>query len=654
MNGSNYSEGCSRSTVDQLSPIQMTAKGSEGVSGNNASIYRELLRNHQNLLFMEETKSEGIGKDDTCEWTSDVCSRSQTSSDRSNISRRSSGSSRGKSPPSLYPRVVDGSFHTDHGRLDNSYLGFKYGRQYDVLQRRHSDNIDQVEPVAALSSSISFDLADSASGLSRASSFYQEALKEATGMEDKLMLQNKKKEAPQSTSASPFYIVALEDAAPEEEEELLILKHHKQNLVVPHAVNNARAGATAEASHGTIYKQSSFYRTALEEAFTSLRGKIEEPEEDPIPNSDECDLDGLTQQGRSAIVVDLPNNLAANSDGTKRDNVGDRQSTICSFSSSVGSSYADSLATNSMISPPVLSRATPIGPNLFEVQRRLSDVSFSPSSVLQIKTEGITPSRRSRSFVDDSCAFSVTRSSALPHMTSPVLFATPNEAGARVPTIDKGISRGKDTFHDCAKPVSVEREDDQDLRMAIYLSRVESSAASSLNSEGSFSVSLSTNGSRGVPEEESKSDQFTDDSRTSYNPTENSNGFLMSQVKAMEDYQRSHSKIGIPNNTSPNVTTCSSASASATSDENHFSSSRDTSTSSSSTTTTSSSHLSSGGRRQTRRRSLLETRGASETRQAISNGNSHVVKCKGCSGRLQTPVHYSLVFCPKCKTVSPA
>merc|ERR1711935_683331 len=144
---------------------------------------------------------------------------------------------------------------------------------------------------------------------------------------------------------------------------------------------------------------------------------------------------------------------------------------------------------------------------------------------------------------------------------------------------------------------SFEREDDQDLQMAIYLSRVESSAASSLNSEGSFSVSLSTNGSSDVPEKESKSDQFTDDSRTSYNPTENSNGFLMSQVKAMEDCQRSRSKIGIPSNTIPDVTTCSSASA--TSDENHFSSSRDTSTSSSSTTTTTSSHLSSGERRQT-------------------------------------------------------
>lgn len=55
----------------------------------------------------------------------------------------------------------------------------------------------------------------------------------------------------------------------------------------------------------------------------------------------------------------------------------------------------------------------------------------------------------------------------------------------------------------------------------------------------------------------------------------------------------------------------------------------------------------------TRRRELLE-RGTSETRQAIQAGQAHVVICRGCQGRLQAPVSYSLVFCPKCQTISPA
>lgn len=54
-----------------------------------------------------------------------------------------------------------------------------------------------------------------------------------------------------------------------------------------------------------------------------------------------------------------------------------------------------------------------------------------------------------------------------------------------------------------------------------------------------------------------------------------------------------------------------------------------------------------------RRQQLLE-RGTSETKHAIRSGQAHVVTCLGCSGRLQAPISYSLVYCPKCHTISPA
>lgn len=54
-----------------------------------------------------------------------------------------------------------------------------------------------------------------------------------------------------------------------------------------------------------------------------------------------------------------------------------------------------------------------------------------------------------------------------------------------------------------------------------------------------------------------------------------------------------------------------------------------------------------------RRQELLE-RGTSETKLAIQSGKAQIVVCRGCGGRLQAPASYSLVFCPKCQTISPA
>jgi hypothetical protein len=54
-----------------------------------------------------------------------------------------------------------------------------------------------------------------------------------------------------------------------------------------------------------------------------------------------------------------------------------------------------------------------------------------------------------------------------------------------------------------------------------------------------------------------------------------------------------------------------------------------------------------------RSKAALLQRGTAETHRAISTGQVQVVTCRGCNGRLQAPLSYSLVFCPKCQTVSP-
>ena len=53
------------------------------------------------------------------------------------------------------------------------------------------------------------------------------------------------------------------------------------------------------------------------------------------------------------------------------------------------------------------------------------------------------------------------------------------------------------------------------------------------------------------------------------------------------------------------------------------------------------------------RREELIQRGTSETQEAISSGQAHIVICRGCTGRLQAPKSYSLVYCPRCQTITP-
>lgn len=51
-------------------------------------------------------------------------------------------------------------------------------------------------------------------------------------------------------------------------------------------------------------------------------------------------------------------------------------------------------------------------------------------------------------------------------------------------------------------------------------------------------------------------------------------------------------------------------------------------------------------------RDVLVREGQSETRAAIMQGQSQIVTCRGCCGKLHAPVNCSLVFCPTCNTVS--
>ena len=151
---------------------------------------------------------------------------------------------------------------------------------------------------------------------------------------------------------------------------------------------------------------------------------------------------------------------------------------------------------------------------------------------------------------------------------------------------------------------------------------------------------------------------------------DNNDAFLTSQFKAMEEYQKNNTNNNSNNNTGYGTTTghstmmprrLSAPSISSSTSMPLLSSSSDTTVAipSSSPSSSLSGERDVRQRRHChtkapRRRSLLETRGATETRDAISKGNTHAVRCQGCKGRLTAPVHYSLVFCPKCQTVSPA
>jgi len=589
-------------------------------------------------------------------------------------------SSRSKSPSSLYPTIIDGS-------VGDHTLGLRYGNKNDVLQRS-SDKTDktivyshELEPSPGLSlSKLSCNLEERSSGstdrankvpvLSRMSSFYQEALKEASLVEEDLAFQQQKPQedfsredrryseekddnyAPDfctltrltnsfhtpesngtgtyvSTPISPFHRTALEDAALVEERLSMLQKQqHERKQQYKRAANIFHANGVDEVVNRSIYLPSSFYRSALNEAMISeqelgVQGETEDNKDhDVVPATESDNVSSMQQRPNATLVLEsqFHSNSAIEPTDIRRDEDknGARRSAMSPFSSSTPSSYPVASSSPPMTSSTAFDRATATDPNLS---------SSASSDVVANEMEIITPDRRSQSFVDDSC--SVTRSLAMSHVRSQVLPATQGGAEVGARRSNDCLFAGKDVLHGSKPQDTVNEENDEDLRLAIYLSRVESSAASSLNSERTFCDSLSTGESRSAQDQESKSDHFNDHFLTSRGSNKDDSEFMISQFKAMQEYQRN------------NKTYCSPTKP--TSDENIFRSSNDIATISTPSP-----------RQQRRRRTRLETRGALETRQAISNGSSHVVKCKGCNGRLQAPLSYSLVFCPKCQTVSPA
>jgi hypothetical protein len=424
-----------------------------------------------------------------------------------------------------------------------------------------------------------------------------------------------------STPICPFDRSALDDATLVEERLSILQKQqHERKQQYKRASNIFHANGVDGVVNRSIYMPSSFYRSALNEAMISeqelgVQGETEDNKDHAVVPATESDNVSSIQQRPNAILVlesQFQSNLAIEPTANRRDEDenGAWRSAMSPFSSSTPSSYLVAPSLPPMTSSTVFDRAT----------------KTASSDVVANEMELITPDRCSQSFVDDSC--SVTRSLAMSHVTSQVLPATQYGAEVRARRSNACVFAGKDVLH-CSKTQDiVDEENEEDLRFAIYLSRVESSTASSLNSERTLCDSLSTGESRSTPDEESKSDHFNDRIFTSRGSIKDDSEFMISQFKAMEEYQRN------------NKTYCSPTKP--TSDENNFRSSKDIAT------------ISTPSPRQRRRRTRLETRGALETRQAISSGSSHVVKCKGCNGRLQAPLYYSLVFCPKCETVSPA
>ena len=182
MNRSNHSDWSSRSAIGTESPLPTTERRSEDTDGNSTSIYRLLLKHHQHMLFPEDSILGENDKADKCDWKADSSEPKESSIDTAS----SSGSSRSRSPPSLYPRIVDESLEDDP-----------------------------------------------------------------------------------SASISPFYREALEHAALVEEEELLLLRQHQENHSDTEPVTGGTAGTE---SRSKLEKQSSFYRSALEDAIGLEQG----------------------------------------------------------------------------------------------------------------------------------------------------------------------------------------------------------------------------------------------------------------------------------------------------------------------------------------------------------------------------------------------
>lgn len=602
-----------------------------------------------------------------------------------NISRgssrsRSSLASQSTLPLSLYPTMIDDN-------TDNENAVVLYNRQYHSLRPQNcsenKDNenssngkLDLTEELALSQSPCVFDVKSTGSADSSKcaivppsiSSFYQEALDTAKIIEDgvdELLFERRQdgENSPEteysfdevqtdddvaniytptrnvksfdvlnvSTSVpatydaiSPFYRAALETPRFAQEEELYWLQqHHKKR-----SEEEQRAGlfdeisAIEKAGITTISTPSSFYDSALKEAMIAEKEATEddfkEDEEGRFIISPVNDPTSLILQRSDASVVDeleLRSGLIIDPDVIVH-GCGDKGGVKKSSTSSMLSSQDIYVDSPLAIPPPILARAKQIH----------SSSSISPPVVLPVGINSISSNQSSPSYVDDNCESSVTRSITMLHSKSLVVPVLREKSATKT-------QRSKRTTENA-------EDDDEELRLAIYLSRIKLSSESSPESEDALSATPSTGGTRSILEEKIEEELYSYQNFESCSPTENNDDFLISQFKEMEEYQKNNSRyernLGM---------SCRSSSDRPISGVKRF---RFTKVSATSTPS------SSGERIQARGRSKLETRGITETRKAISNGSSHVVKCKGCRVRLQAPVDYSLVFCPKCQTVSPA
>lgn len=699
MERSNYPEGYCHSSTDQSLSLTTTTILEEH-PGDDNSFYGALLRHHQKMI-LEDDKIE-VNDGETSEReilrTHDLDELGQRNSNCQNFfhgrikgsrssllaNSRKSTINRSPSPPSLYPTIIEG---TVDGELK---------RQPVILLSLPSCKSNDTSAESAAHANTDNDL-------SRISSFYQVALIEAAEVEEnneEMELQKQKQQCDipleeardssvaldsyhlgtirtptrsnsknnemstsTSTPISSFYRAALEDATCAEEEELFVLQQHEynRNQQYQHAITVTDYSAKNKEANNTMHIPSPFYRSALEEAMNSeqelgVQDETKEEKEDNVVIAGTSEVGSSISQRSTAIMVHEPEMRSAlvidpniMLDGVNRDKNRVGRSRMSSVSSSSASSHLNAPSTTVVDSPLILVRRRSNDSDPFRLQRRLSPTSSLSSTVLPVERDGIAPYQLSPSFVDDSCAISITRSSVKVCMPNSVLST--KRADAQATRRGTYLFMGKEVFHssqdlNCSRNLprdSEDNENDEDLRLAIYLSRFESSATSSLKSEGTVSRSLSTGGSHFVSEEESKSNHCCDRTFASCSATESNREFLISQFEAMEECRKNNYAVYGSNKQSSDESRRSSSVL--TSDETLYRSSRDTTTCSLSIPSE---------RREARSRSLLENRGAKETRQAISNGNSRVVRCKGCKGRLQAPVHYSLVYCPKCQTISPA
>ena len=568
-----FEEGSCFAASNGSLPLTRTST-MEDTRRNNDSFYGALLKQYQKQVLTDSVTSEHnncCGYDDQTSGKKIQITFDHQSRDRRSISYRnsildssnSSGCSTGStSSHSLYPRITDAIFEKDH------LLDFAHDQHYDLSQESGTKMCEPIlshrkpELELPLSSSQRADNFSersecstecaSSTVLSRMSSFYVEALREASGR-----------------SILNGAIASDQDIGVQLERD-----------------------ESGEHFFGSTYHNQQKVCTAM----------VDEPE-----SHNELETDSSTEQKRK--IKDENERLKS---------------------------------TTLLASSQVSDRARRKGSNLFQAQKGITSASSSLPALLSYETEAIISNRLARSFIDETYESSVTRSSVMPHLANSVVYSAREIIDSHEKSGDKYRFAEKNNCHnlrewDSSATSANKNEEskiDDDVSLALSLSVIKSSENCSLDSGVISSDSISNGESRDISEKQSKNNYSFDNIFTQQSLNGKNNNFLRSQVKAMEEYQGKCKSNGTIN-LNPGATSHFS--------ERHISgeSSRDTK------------KVFTGESKQ-RRRSKLERRGALETRQAISNGNAHIVKCQGCSGRLQAPVHYSLVFCPKCQTVSPA